>query len=53
VCASWAPPTVNGTQLPRNEIPQFILFTHDDAITQTTNQAVRSIIDQHKNRNGE
>ncbi|EFN57642.1 hypothetical protein CHLNCDRAFT_142762 [Chlorella variabilis] len=48
-CASWTAPAVNGTPLAAKDTPQFI---HDDAIGQPTNQAVREIIDKHKNRNG-
>ena len=39
---------------PRRHAPrqQFIVVTHDDAITEGTDRGMRAIIDNHKNRNG-
>lgn len=48
VCAATAPP---GGLAPE-DTPQFIVITHDDAITADTNKGIRAIIDQHTNRNG-
>ncbi|KAI3438445.1 hypothetical protein D9Q98_000875 [Chlorella vulgaris] len=50
-CASDTPPAASGTW-DIKDVPQFIVFTHDDAITSDTNEAIRSIIDEHTNRNG-
>ena len=48
-CPSLASPA--GT-LPPSEIPQFVLVTHDDAISELSNFVVRSAIDGFKNPNG-
>jgi LysM repeat protein/peptidoglycan/xylan/chitin deacetylase (PgdA/CDA1 family) len=34
------------------DVPQFVLISHDDAISATADRAVRSITDPHKNSNG-
>ncbi|KAL4444896.1 hypothetical protein ABPG77_003946 [Micractinium sp. CCAP 211/92] len=47
-CASTSPPG----GLSPEETPQFIVLTHDDAITADTNTGIRAIIDKHTNRNG-
>ncbi|KAL4514928.1 hypothetical protein Ndes2526A_g03722 [Nannochloris sp. 'desiccata'] len=38
--------------IPAAELPQFVLITHDDAISAISDRAVRSITDGHKNPNG-
>lgn len=43
--------TAPGNLAPQ-DIPQFIIVTHDDAITALANRGVRSVTDGHKNPNG-
>ena len=47
-CPSVSPP---GNLDPKS-IPQFVLLTHDDAISTLANSVVRSVTDGHKNPNG-
>lgn len=47
-CPSLSPP---GGLAP-SEIPQFVLLTHDDAISALSNTVVRSVTDGHTNPNG-
>ena len=46
------PSLTNPGGLPPSEIPQFVLVTHDDAISELSNFVVRSAIDGFKNPNG-
>ncbi|KAI7837264.1 hypothetical protein COHA_008878 [Chlorella ohadii] len=48
VCASDSAP---GALAP-DDVPQFILLTHDDAITAATDANIRAVITNHKNKNG-
>lgn len=47
-CASTSPP---GGLAPE-DTPQFIVLTHDDAISADTNVGIRAITNKHTNRNG-
>lgn len=38
--------------IPAAELPQFVLITHDDAVSAISDRAVRTITDGHKNPNG-
>eukprot|EP00887_Chlorella_sp_A99_P005368 scaffold1.g5368.t1 len=38
--------------LPTKQIPQFVLLTHDDAVTEEAHAVVRELIDKYKNPNG-
>jgi LysM repeat protein len=48
VCASDSAPRA----LAPEDVPQFIILTHDDAITAATDANMRAVITNHKNKNG-
>lgn len=47
VCPSTAPPLA-----PPSSIPQFVLFTHDDALKQETHDALRAVLDGRSSASG-